>query len=246
MDIAKCAPLLALIARNAATRKPAQETATWQTTTSAVASALSISQQAASLQLRKAASVGLISNQTSPQGVRLCLTLKGRKKLQSYARQLAGSSIAQSALSGTLVSGLGEGRFYLSQEEYREVINKAAGFTPFAGTLNLQVAATETATFLDTLRPIVVMGFQRKDRTFGGFTLYPCTMTKKSVRPARKTTRRRAASHASEGYQVAIIRPERTSHPDTIIEIIALMNLRRALDLADGDTLMLHTTGDLH
>jgi riboflavin kinase len=38
-----------------------------------------------------------------------------------------------------------------------------------------------------------------------------------------------------DGIKGAIVRPERTSYPATLLELIAPENLRKALGLSDGD-----------
>jgi riboflavin kinase len=114
---------------------------------------------------------------------------------------------------GTVVSGLGEGRYYLSQPGYSSQFPPQVGYAPFPGTLNVRVDR-------DTLRRVAVIrhwsgirieGFQDAGRTFGGATCYPARL---------------------KGSAAHLIRPDRT-HYEEVVEFIAPISLRETLDLKD-------------
>lgn len=42
-------------------------------------------------------------------------------------------------IEGEVVSGLGEGRYFLSLPPYKEIFKKILGFEPYEGTLNLKL-----------------------------------------------------------------------------------------------------------
>lgn len=114
---------------------------------------------------------------------------------------------------GTVVSGLGEGRYYLSQPGYSRQFPTQVGYLPFPGTLNVRLDR-------DTLRRVAVTrhwggiridGFQDGGRTFGGATCYPARL---------------------QGSPAHLIRPDRTHYED-VVEFIAPVSLRETLGLKD-------------
>lgn len=114
---------------------------------------------------------------------------------------------------GTVVSGLGEGRYYLSQPGYSSQFPPRVGYLPFPGTLNVRLDR-------DTLRRVAVIrhwtgirieGFQDSGRTFGGATCFPAHL---------------------QGSLCHLIRPDRTHYED-VVEFIAPISLRETLSLKD-------------
>ena len=116
-------------------------------------------------------------------------------------------------IAGKVASGLGEGRNYTSMKGYSIQFSEKLGFLPFPGTLNLKL---DRSVVLDDSDPesIRIKGFIDEGRSFGG-----CI-----CRPAR-----------IGGIRGAIVRPERTSYPPSLLELVAPVNLREALGLSDGD-----------
>ncbi len=122
-------------------------------------------------------------------------------------------------LSGTLKSGLGEGRYYVSRPFYLKHFKKLLGFKPFFGTLNLEVDETRLKSFLASINPLTVPGFETDERSFGKIRVFPVLV---------------------EGKQkAALVFPERTNHPKNEVELIAPLNLRKKLKLKDGSKVTL-------
>jgi riboflavin kinase len=114
-------------------------------------------------------------------------------------------------IKGKVVTGLGEGQYYISKEGYMEQFNCKLGFYPTPGTLNLKI--TETFT-LEDREPITIKGFEDESGTFGGCKCYRVLIG---------------------GIEGAIVRPERSSYPPDLVEVIAPSHLRTKLNLKDGD-----------
>jgi riboflavin kinase len=114
-------------------------------------------------------------------------------------------------LFGKVVSGLGEGQGYISMDGYRSQIRKLLGFDPFPGTLNLRL---ESPFALPEDEAIVISGFISASRSYGSCKCYPCKIG---------------------GRKCAIIRPDRSAYPPSLIEIIAPVHLRESMNLQDGD-----------
>lgn len=115
------------------------------------------------------------------------------------------------ALKGKIVAGMGEGQYYISREGYRNQLVYKLGIDPFPGTLNLMI--TEPLE-LGKVISVKIEGFKDEDRTYGACVCFPARIS---------------------GIKCAIVRPERTSYPPNLIEVIAPVSLRKSLKLSDGD-----------
>jgi len=113
---------------------------------------------------------------------------------------------------GEVVSGVGEGKYYV--EQYKERIREYLGFSPYPGTLNILVVFPKTIyEALYNVEPITIPGFSKGGRTFGDVKAYKVRIN---------------------GINGAIVVPSRTIHPPKIAEIIAPTCLRKKLNLKDG------------
>ena len=119
-------------------------------------------------------------------------------------------------LYGYLIKGLGEGQYYIGLDGYRRQFEMILNFTPFPGTLNVQLTdfSKSLRNRIDIMHAATVSGFTDGQRTFGGGKCYPVQI---------------------EGLDGAVIVPDRSHYPDDLLEIIAPVNLRKALRLKDGD-----------
>jgi riboflavin kinase len=117
-------------------------------------------------------------------------------------------------VKGKIAAGLGEGQYYISREGYRNQLIQKLGIDPFPGTLNLLTSGSSKEDEVNEVKSIKIEGFKDENRTFGGCICFPAQIS---------------------GIKCAIIKPERTSYPPNLIEIIAPVNLRNALKLSDGD-----------
>lgn len=120
-------------------------------------------------------------------------------------------------VNGVVFSGLGEGAYYISLNGYRRQFMSKLGFEPYPGTLNLRLESAvdrKIRSDLMTREGIHIEGFENGKRTYGGAKCF------------------RAEVNGEENGAVLII--ERTSHDDSVMEIIAPANLRRKFNLKDG------------
>ena len=72
-------------------------------------------------------------------------------------------------IEGIVVAGLGEGAYFMSMEHYKKEIKKKLGFDAFPGTLNIKTAQID---LFKKLTPIIISGFKKDDKTFGGVSCY--------------------------------------------------------------------------
>jgi riboflavin kinase, archaea type len=180
---------------------------------------LGVSQQAADRYLVRLARLGLVGRTLSQRRQRLTLTPAAveilRRRYHVYRRIFEGP--ARVRFVGTVTSGLGEGRYYLSQPGYVLQFSERLGYAPYPGTLNIRVPPAEMVRVgaVKEWNGIRIDGFQASGRTFGGATCYVGRLS---------------------GRSAHLIVPDRTSHKD-VVEFVAPEFLREALTLKDGDSI---------
>ncbi|ASJ03232.1 riboflavin kinase [Thermococcus profundus] len=155
---------------------------------------------------------GLITREVSGRKTYVEISDEGLGFLEGLCEKLE-KALYRGIILGEVVSGLGEGSYYVKL--YSERIREYLGFEPYPGTLNVRVVFPKTVfDALVNVRPILIPGFIKEGRTFGDVRAYPVEI---------------------DGIKGAIVVPSRTVHPPRIAEIIAPVNLRKALGLGDGD-----------
>jgi riboflavin kinase len=189
---------------------------------SALAERLEASTQTASRRLQQLDELDLLDRDIVSDGQWVTITEAGTRRLEAeYAdyRRLFERDPGVS-LAGTITSGMGEGRHYITLPGYMEQFREKLGYEPFAGTLNVDLTdeSIRRRAHMGALDPITIDGWEDDERTYGPAYCYPATVV------------------ADERYESAhVIAPERTHHGDDHLEVIAPDRLRDALALTDGD-----------
>lgn len=181
-------------------------------TTKEIGSALSMSQQNASVRLKKLCESGLLKK--SEQGIQIAP--KGKEELHSiYVKLKSLFGEGGFSFSGKLVRGRDEGKAFLSLPGYREGIKKTVGFEPFLGTLNVEIpdSQIEKRVALRERRGLILEGFHHEGKTYGMVEFYRCKVN---------------------GLDGALIFPSRTHHGLKILEIISPYDLKKTLNLREG------------
>jgi riboflavin kinase len=198
-----------------------------------LAEELSVSTQTASRRLQSLESAGYVERETVADGQWVRVTEAGeralREEYEAYRRLF--ESPARIELRGSVTSGMGEGRHYISLPGYQEQFESRLGYEPFAGTLNLDLddESIRARAGLSAFSPVPIDGWEDEDRTYGPAVCYP------------------AAVETPDGddYEPAhVIAPERTHHDEDQLEVIAPTKLRDALDLEDGSVLLVTVEDD--
>ncbi|MFD1640417.1 CTP-dependent riboflavin kinase [Halohasta litorea] len=193
-----------------------------------LADRLDASNQTASRRLQELESGGLLDREIVADGQWVSLTEAGERTLRSeYAdyRQLFEESAGLS-LSGTITTGMGEGKHYISLPGYERQFESELGYTPFPGTLNLDLdePSVRSRPELSAQASVAIDSWEDGDRTFGAATCYPARL-----------------EADGETYEPThVIVPDRTHHDEEHLELIAPEKLRDALALDDGDTVSIH------
>ena len=186
------------------------------TSSGELAERLGVSQQTASRKILELLEAGLIARRMgtrkqlirlSPQGVEVL-----RREHSDYRALFQGNE--ELVVRGKVVTGLGEGRYYISREGYRKAFNRILGFDPYPGTLNVEVEPMdrEKVAELKELDGLLIPPFESEGRTFGAVKCFRAQV---------------------QGVEAAAIFPLRSHHVN-VIEVISPMALRETLTLADG------------
>jgi len=181
------------------------------------------SSKTAARKLKQLEEEGLIERKIVPGGQLIKMTEKGIEILKSeyieYSRIFSPEPEILE-LEGKVLKGLGEGQYYVNIPGYRKQFEEKLHFVPFPGTLNVQLSENSSAlrNLLREMPAVRVEGFNDGERTFGGGKCYPVVVS---------------------GIEAAVVAPERTHYPSDLIEIIAPVKLRDALELNDGDRVVI-------
>ena len=180
------------------------------------ASHIDSSPQTAARKLKSLEDENLITRQILHNGQLIFITENGlrvlQRELNDYQEIFTGDGHGK-VLSGRLITGLGEGQYYISLEGYRSQFRERLGFDPYPGTLNIKLDLPSIEVRKSISPDIRISGFTDENRTFGRGS---CFCVKIS------------------DIKGAVIVPERTHYPEDIIEIIAPVNLREYLNVNDG------------
>jgi riboflavin kinase len=194
-------------------------------TTNELAKALGMSQQSASRHLIELEKSGLIKRTKVTRRETIQVTENGVKHLgRMYLslKQIFEPQMREIIVEGEVFTGLGEGRYYMTQEGYRKQIQQKLGFDPFPGTLNARVRPefVTNRRMIDASPFILVEGFTNGTRSFG----------------AVKVIRARINNEVDG----ALLLPVRTHYGEDVFELISAENLRKRLKLKDGDVVRAH------
>jgi riboflavin kinase len=113
-------------------------------------------------------------------------------------------------MRGIITAGLGQGQYFISREGYSRQFLDHLGFVPFPGTLNVLLEEP----FPSEKQAIRIEGFQEEGRSFGKCNCYRIRLN---------------------GIEAAVVQPEKSRYPADLVEVIAPVQLRRALGLKEGD-----------
>jgi len=189
-------------------------------TTSTLGKSIHRSQQAASKHLLELEQDGSIERIMSGRKISVKLTQKGYDQIADLYNLLQKSleSVPSSIeLRGTLVSGMGEGAYYMSLKGYTKQFSTKIGYIPFPGTLNVKLDKKE---YVEALRQLngfegtKIDGFSDGKRTYGWVKCYFCTINDKI-----------------DGHLILL---ERTHHDNSIVELISETDIRKKSSLKNG------------
>ena len=192
-------------------------------TTRELGEILNVSQQTASRRIAQCVEQGYLNRIHTADGMLLQISDKGREELLYVLSNLEivfTPPEDEIVIEGSIVTGLGEGAYYI--EVYSSKLKAALGFRPHLGTLNVKISDDESRKAIGRMKntpPLVLSGFTHKGRTFGDVICYRVKVNRK--------------------IEGAVVIAQRTHHSEEILEIVAPVNIRDALDIVDNDKVTL-------
>ncbi|PSQ26908.1 riboflavin kinase [Halobacteriales archaeon QS_9_67_15] len=203
---------------------------------SALAERLDASTQTASRRLQRLEEADLVEREIVSDGQWVTVTATGQRVLQreytDYRRIFERDASVE--LHGSITSGMGEGRHYISLPGYMRQFEEKLGYEPFLGTLNVELTdeSARERGHLTSFEPITVEGWEDDERTYGPAYCYPASLSALT-----------ASSPSVSQENVSIFRTTGGLPPATYAE--AMKNrktLRDELALEDGSALTIHVS----
>jgi len=189
-------------------------------TTSSLGRSIHKSQQAASKHLLELEASGYIERLRSGPRVSVRITTKGHaeiSKIFSILKASLKTSPSYIEFKGTIISGMGEGVYYMSLKGYTKQFKAKLGYVPFPGTLNVKLKDKEfieAKRTLDAYPAVMINGFSDDKRTYGWVKCY--------------------SARVNNLIDAVLILLERTHHDDSVIELISKDNIKKATKLSTG------------
>jgi len=189
-------------------------------TTSSLGKNIHRSQQAASKHLLELELDGYIERIRNGQKFSVRITPKGHAeivKISTILKSSLESTPSYIEFMGNIISGMGEGAYYMSMKGYTKQFKSKLGYIPFPGTLNVKLKDkkfVEAKHELDAHDGIMIDGFSDGKRTYGWVKCYPAKI-----------------NNSVDGMLITL---ERTHYDDSILELISHTNIKRAAKLSKG------------
>lgn len=188
-------------------------------TTSDLGKNIKKSQQAASKHLVELEDGQFIERSIDGRNISVRVSAKGHSEMVKLSSILQKSLNPPSSveLEGRLVSGMGEGAYYMSLGGYTKQFKSKIGYVPFPGTLNVKLdrkVHRQAIKQFEGTAGIKINGFSDGVRTFGWVKCFRCIV--------------------NDSIKCELIILERTHHDDSVIELISEACIREAGRLSDG------------
>ena len=143
------------------------------------------------------------------------------KKMSDFFNMALYSLPENIHFNGVLVSGMGEGKYYMSLEGYRKQFQRRIGYIPFPGTLNIKLIdslSLDNRAKIESFRYQLIDAFHDSERTYGWVKCYPVII------------------NGNKNIQSDLLILERTHHDKNMLEIISPVNIKKVLRLRNGNT----------
>ena len=134
--------------------------------------------------------------------------------LHNLLSKLISKSPNSLTIIGTIISGMGEGAYYMSMKGYTKQFKSKLGYVPYPGTLNVQLKEkkfSEAISQLSNYDGTKIDPFSDGKRTFGWVKCFKAKINNK--------------------IDCELILLERTHHDTSIVEFISKHNIRKSLKI---------------
>ena len=192
-------------------------------TTKEIAKKIKRSQQLASKELLDLEFFGCIKRNKKSKKYTIKVTEKGYQEVYDHFLFLKTAVESFKHIidfEGHIITGMGEGAYYMSLDGYKKQFKEKLGYEPYPGTLNIKLNSmlfVEAKKEMLKYPSINIEGFSDQSRTFGWVKCYP------------------ASINDSKNINSSILILERTHYDDSIIELIAPFSIKEQFSLKNGD-----------
>ena len=192
-------------------------------TTNEIAKKIKRSQQLASKELLDLEFFGCIKRNKKSKKYSIKVTEKGYQQVYDlflFLKTAVESFKHVIDFEGHIITGMGEGAYYMSLDGYKKQFKEKLGYEPYPGTLNIKLNSmlfVEAKKEMLKYPSINIEGFSDQSRTFGWVKCYP------------------ASINDSKNINSSILILERTHYDDSIIELIAPFSIKEQFSLKNGD-----------
>ena len=192
-------------------------------TTNEIAKKIKRSQQLASKELLDIEFFGCIKRNKKSKKYTIKVTEKGYQEVYDhflFLKTAVESFKHVIDFEGHIITGMGEGAYYMSLDGYKKQFKEKLGYEPYPGTLNIKLNSmlfVEAKKEMLKYPSINIEGFSDQSRTFGWVKCYP------------------ASINDSKNINSSILILERTHYDDSIIELIAPFSIKEQFSLKNGD-----------
>ena len=192
-------------------------------TTNDLAKKINRSQQLASKEILCLELNGLIQRNQHGKKISIKVTEKGFQEVHDlflFLRTAVETFKSTLNFEGEVVSGMGEGSYYMSLSGYKQRFKEKLGYEPYPGTLNIKLNSkiyVDRRKEISKFPSLTLEGFSDETRTYGWVKCYPANLNE------------------SENPNCAVLILERTHYDDTIMEIIAPFSIKEEYKLKNGD-----------
>ncbi len=116
-------------------------------------------------------------------------------------------------IQGLIISGMGKGTYFMSQEFYVDQFEEKLHYKPFVGTLNIKIDEKGISSIMN-------IPYEKFDKINGKDKFGDVKFIKAVL---------------NDTIEGALVFPAKTKHTEDVLEFIAHKNLREFLKLNDGD-----------
>jgi len=189
-------------------------------TTDSLGKNIKKSQQSASKHLLELEQNQFIERIINGRNISIKITSKGFSemvKLSTILQKSLNSFPSHVEIKGILVSGMGEGAYYMGLKGYTKQFKSKIGYVPFPGTLNVKINQKihqEAIKQFINLNGIDIHSFSDGKRTYGWVKCFPAKI--------------------NNLVDCDLILLERTHHDNSVVELISKLCLRKTAKLKDG------------
>ena len=194
-----------------------------QLTTTDLGKHINRSQQAASRHLLDLENAGYIERMRKGHRFAVKITDKGYSQIEllfSTLKYAIESAPFRFDFKGIIVSGMGEGAYYMSLDGYKKQFREKLGYEPYPGTLNVKLVdqiSKNSRHEISKYPSVFINGFSDNSRTYGWAKCYKAEINESIVKDA------------------AVLVLERTHYDDSMLEVIAPVAIKGKMGIKNGD-----------